>query len=89
MSDDPKTSFKALVRQRYLDRGMTSESAIATVHLKTGIGTKTLWHALRGYRVQAETAKLLREWAFAEFGVEDLDFEALVLAPTKKRGERS
>lgn len=80
-----RTTFRELLDQRYIARGMTPIAAVATVFLRSGVSQRAVWNAYRGTRVGPETAQRLREWAYAEHGIEDLDTEALLLAPPKSR----
>jgi len=80
-----RTRFHGLVDERYVARGMTRSAAIATIFLRSGVGQKVLWNAYRGFRVSEESAARIREWAYAEHGIEDLDVDALVSAPRQDK----
>jgi hypothetical protein len=79
------TSFAQLVQEKYVRRGVTPSTALQLVHIGAGIALNTAWEAYRGRCVAPKTAKRLREWAFVEHGVEDLDIEALVFGPPQRR----
>lgn len=80
-----RTTFRELVDTRYVYKGMSASAAVATIFLRSGVSQRSVWNAYRGLRVRPETAARLREWAFAEHGIEDLDTEALMAAPVAPR----
>lgn len=85
-----RTRFSALVAERYVKKlGLVASTALTLIAVRSGVSLGTCWTAYRGYRISADTALRLKQWAFAEHGIEDLDVEHLVTAPPRpKRGAR-
>jgi hypothetical protein len=78
-------SFSSVVQEHYTRGGrMSTSTAVALIHVKTGVSEGSIWKAVRGFRVAPETAKQLSEWVYLEHGV-DLNVEAMVMAQTKPR----
>ena len=81
-----RTRFRALIEERYLKaHHMSASVALMLVSVRAGVSLGALWTAYRGFRVAADTALRLKEWAYVEHGVEDLDVEHLVTAPSRPR----
>jgi hypothetical protein len=81
-----RTRFRALIEERYQKAHLMSASvALTLVSVRSGVSLGALWTAYRGFRIAADTAVRLREWAYHEHGVEDFDVEHLVTAPHRPR----
>lgn len=78
-----RQSFTDLIVTRFIARGVSASTALSLVHVKTGASLSALWNAYRGRRVSVETVKKISEWAYAEYGVEDLDVVRMLTAPVK------
>jgi hypothetical protein len=85
-----KTTFRVLIGDLYIQRlGLVASTALTLVSVRSGVSLGAVWSAYRGFRVSPDTALRLKDWAFAEHGVEDLDVEQLITAPSRpRRGPR-
>jgi hypothetical protein len=79
------TLFHDLVREKYIARGQTASTAVQLISIRTEVCLGSVWEAYRGRRVAPKTVKRLRDWAFNEHGVEDLDIESLLWGPAQPR----
>ncbi len=75
-------TFAALIQAKYFAQGFCKEQVLSLVYVATGVSRSSIRAALNGTQVSGQTAKDLCGWALLAHQVE-LDFQALVCAPTK------
>ena len=86
---EPRTRFRSLVLGQYVDaHAMSPSTALTLISVRSGVSLGALWSAFRSFRVSPEVAGSLRDWAYTQHGVEDLDVEHLVMAPKRPRPGR-